>query len=31
MIYDADIIDPVDQKAKIQFKELFWVELSFVF
>lgn len=31
LIYDADIIDPVDQEAKIQFKELLGIGLSFVF
>jgi hypothetical protein len=31
LIYDADIKDPVDGKAKVQFKELFGVGFSFKF
>lgn len=31
LLYDADIIDPVDGKAKIQFKELLGVGLTFTF
>lgn len=31
LLYDADIIDPIDDKAKVQFKELLGIGLSFSF
>ncbi|HPR33533.1 MAG TPA: DUF3078 domain-containing protein [Prolixibacteraceae bacterium] len=31
LLYDADILDPVDQVAKVQFKELLGIGLSFKF
>jgi hypothetical protein len=31
LLYDSDIIDPVDNKAKIQFKELLGLGLNFKF